>query len=129
VTIAICMITALALFHLLENQERQRHNRTAEHQDHEILSVLAAQFGAIFTLPSLRQILPDAPAFGKFFFITPIIFLTLSEVVDSVSFPPISHESKCLTSPSILDLVAIVPNLTLVTVCVSSSFVLARILF
>ena len=59
--IALCIITALAINNLFENREGVKGDTT------ELLSVLAAQFGAIFTLPDLRQILPSAPAFGALF--------------------------------------------------------------
>lgn len=45
------------------------HKKPAMHVSvSEPLSVLAAQFGAIFTIPGLRAILPDAPPTGQFSF-------------------------------------------------------------
>lgn len=51
-TIAVCTMATMAIYHLLNRQR--------------IVSVLAAQFGAIFTIPGLRAILPDAPPSGEF---------------------------------------------------------------
>ncbi|KAG8805998.1 hypothetical protein FRC17_005239 [Serendipita sp. 399] len=55
VTIAVCTMAVMVIYHILNK------DRFVWVKDSEPLMILAAQFGAIFTIPGLRVILPEAP--------------------------------------------------------------------
>ncbi|KIM22100.1 hypothetical protein M408DRAFT_333068 [Serendipita vermifera MAFF 305830] len=67
VTISVCTMAIMVIYHLLNRQ------RIVVVRDSEPLSVLAAQFGAIFTIPGLRAILPDVPPTACVFDLVAII--------------------------------------------------------
>ena len=91
-----------------------RTGRESPERDSESLSVLAAQFGAIFTIPSLRTILPDIPPTGK------LVIVRLSGSNYQVSF--LACVFGVVISKNIMrhanwktDLVAIIPNIFIIT--------------